>query len=77
MNTYAIEQGYESWDYFISDQPIYKREEHYFIIMDLVQDELKKNISKEEIVIEFINEFGDSEEIYVVSVNSILNTENL
>lgn len=28
-NTYAQEQGYEDWDDFISDQPVYRREEHY------------------------------------------------
>lgn len=67
MNTYTKEQGYESWSEFISYQPIYRREEHYLKVTDLIQDELLKKASKQLILGQTLNK----------AQQSILNTEIL
>lgn len=49
MNTYAIEQGYESWKELMSDEEAYVFETmiHVDNVTDLIQEELKNKIVKE------------------------------
>lgn len=72
FNQYAIEQRYESWSEFISDQPIYNREEHYLKVTDLIQEELKNKVSV--IALDSL-ELYNSE--YEILSKAILNTEIL
>lgn len=73
MNTYTIEQGYESWeDLYIQSDRIFT---HFNNVTDLIQEELKKKISVSVIAVDKflgcnINSWEDIE-------NSILNTEIL
>lgn len=65
MNTYAIEQGYESWeDLYIQSDRIFT---HFNNVTDLIQEELLKKASKQLILGQTINQ----------AQQSILNTEIL
>ena len=55
MNTYAIEQGYDSWDFLMIDITVQKSsktlvvlqvEEHCSKVTDLIQEELKKKCAE-------------------------------
>ncbi len=76
MNTYAIEQGYESWeDLYIQSDRIFT---HFNNVTDLIQEELKKKIANiEDIHIEDFDEFGDVYVLIGTDKNTILNTEIL
>ena len=76
MNTYAIEQGYESWeDLYIQSDRIFTR---FNNVTDLIQEELKKKIANiEDIHIEDFDEFGDVYVLIGTDKNTILNTEIL
>ena len=77
MNDYAKEQGYENWEDLIHSVYGVDIIEHINKVIDLIQEELKREISKADISIECINESGDSELIHVVSISKVLNTPNL
>lgn len=71
MNTYAIEQGYESWeDLYIQSDRIFT---HFNNVTDLIQEELKKKIS----VIAVDKFLGCNINSWEDIENSILNTEIL
>ena len=76
MNTYAIEQGYESWeDLYIQSDRIFT---HFNNVTDLIQEELKKKIANiEDIHIEDFDEFGDVYVLIGTDKNTILHTEIL
>lgn len=65
MNTYAIKQGYESWeDLYIQSDMIFR---HFHNVTDLIQEELLKKASKQLILGQTLNK----------AQQSILNTEIL
>lgn len=86
MNTYAIEQGYESWeDLYIQSDRIFT---HFNNVTDLIQEELKEKIA-ENVRVKIRCEYSangiedtyyvDKGESNVIEVSrlSILNTEIL
>lgn len=73
MNTYAIEQGYESWRELIEDEDsVIGNLVHIDSVTDLIQEELKKKIHNELNGVNFNNrtDFEDCRK-------EILNTEIL
>ncbi|WP_313386922.1 hypothetical protein [Chishuiella sp.] len=87
MNNYAIEQGYENWDYLTFEISAFFLKEHINKVIDLIQNELKKKIAKN-VPPEFLYEHESNLHIgYRSAANvteewndyiaNILNTENL
>ncbi|MCA4782329.1 hypothetical protein IF125_08625 [Empedobacter stercoris] len=88
MNTYAIEQGYESWeDLYTQRDRIFT---HFNNVTDLIQEELLKRVTENALIRHDYNSLncpndGESQKIfkgmgadfYEVDRNSILNTEIL
>lgn len=77
MDNYAKEQGYDNWERLILNSFRNETIKHYDKVIDLIQEELKKEIAESDISIECINESGHSELIHVVSISKVLNTPNL
>ena len=46
MNTYAIEQGYVSWEKLMKNNFKYEIQIHINNVTDLIQEELKKKIAE-------------------------------
>lgn len=91
-NNYAIEQGYKNWSAILfqfqydfnyaspedENNAMNWIEHHINAVTDLIQEELKNKIALiEDINLEAFDEFGDSEDIRGVSIDRILNTQNL
>ena len=75
---YAIEKEYNSWDEFISDLPIHRREDYYDKITELYAREVAQaSLEKAAENVALFNEFNEFEFKHWIDKESITNPNNI